>query len=65
MCKMRFGSHGVILDGFKQTKIETRPPPLMAKVMKNFHFFLGHSLSVTLFLTLAIFVAAMMNFGLL
>ena len=50
---------------FKQTKIETRAPPLNGNSHEKFPFFLGHSFSVTLFLTLTIVVAAMMNFGLL
>ena len=47
MCKTRFGSQGVILYGFKAKQIEktfiafeTPSPPLMAKVMKNDHFFI-------------------------
>ena len=46
MCKKRFGSQEVILDGFKQQKkikknlIDAQDPPLpfMANTIKNFHF---------------------------
>ena len=47
MCKPRFCSQGVIPDGFETKKVKEKktlkaletPPPLMAKVMKNYHFF--------------------------
>ena len=45
MCKPRFCSQGVILDGFETKKVKEKKtlkaletPPLMAKVMKNYHF---------------------------
>ena len=47
MCKTRFGSQGVILDGFyykkkwKKTLRALATPPLIAKVMINDHFLLA------------------------
>ena len=44
MCKTRFGSQGVILDGFKHfffkngNDTRDQPPPFMANVILNFHF---------------------------
>ena len=52
MCKTRFGSQGVILDGFKQKNEKnlngSREPPspfFMANANRNFHSFGNHSLS--------------------
>ena len=52
MCKTRFGSQGVILDGLKQKSEKnlngSREPPspfFMANANRNFHSFGNHSLS--------------------
>ena len=43
MCKIRFGSQGVILDGFKHfflqnTLMARETPPFMANAILSFHF---------------------------